>query len=210
VKTRLASVLEEDATLEIYRRFALDILDTLLRGHLALRIFFYPPEAGRKVRDWLGSEHRYVAQQGEDLGERMKNAFLSAFNEGFSRVVLIGSDLPDLPLRFVKEAVAALSSSDAVVGPARDGGYYLIGFNANRFPQDVFRDIDWGTPTVFQETSRVLQGQGYDVWTLPQWDDIDTYEDLLRFMCNHESTPEGHLTTLDYLRARARKQYDEV
>ena len=210
VKTRLASLLEEDAVLELYRCFVHDILATLMRSGFELRIFFYPPEARKEMRDWLGSAHRYAAQQGEDLGRRMKNAFRSVFNEGFHRSILIGSDVPDLPLCIVEEAVTALSSRDAVVGPARDGGYYLIGFNADRFPQEVFRHIHWGTSTVFQETSRVLRDCGYDVCELPQWRDIDTHEDLLRFMHDHESTPEGCLMTLDYLRACARKQDDQV
>ena len=94
-----------------------------------------------------------------------------------------------------------LASKNGVIGPAIDGGYYLIGFNSDRFPTEVFKGIDWGTPTVFQRTVGMLSRHGYEVQVLPQWRDIDTYEDLIAFMRDHELTPAGQLLTLDYLRS---------
>jgi hypothetical protein len=201
VKTRLTVVLDEDTVAELYRRFVLDLLETLSHVNFGLRICFYPAEAKRKVADWLGEEYVYVAQRGRDLGERLENAFLAAFAEGFRRVVIIGSDSPDLPGEILEEAISSLALKDAVIGPSIDGGYYLIGFNADRFLTKVFRDIDWGTPTVFQLTMGVLSRHSYDVRVLRQWRDIDTYEDVRAFMREHELTPAGRLLTLDYLRA---------
>lgn len=202
VKTRLTSVLHEDTVVELYRCFVLDLLGTLSHGNFGLRICFYPAEAGSKLADWLGEEYVCIAQQGKDLGERMENAFHAAFAEGFRKVLIIGSDSPDLPGELFEEAINALASKDAVIGPAIDGGYYLIGFNSDRFLTEVFfRSIDWGTSTVFQQTMGVLSRHGYDVHVLPQWRDIDTYDDLIAFRRNHELTPAGRLLTLDYLRS---------
>lgn len=200
VKTRLTAVLDQDTVVELYRRFVLDLLGTLSHGNFGLRICFYPAGAKRKVADWLGEGYVYAAQRGRDLGERLENAFLAAFAEGFRRVVIIGSDSPDLPGEILEEAVRSLALKDVVIGPSIDGGYYLIGFNADRFLTKVFRGIDWGTPTVFQRTMGVLSRHSYDVRVLRQWRDIDTYEDLVAFVREHELTPAGRLLTLDFLR----------
>ena len=201
MKTRLTAVLDGDTVVELYRRFVLDLLRTLSHGNFGLRICFYPAEAGRKLADWLGEGYVCIAQQGKDLGERMANAFHAAFAEGFQKVLIIGSDSPDLPHELFEEAINALASEDAVIGPALDGGYYLIGFNSDRFLTEVFRGIDWGTSTVFQRTMGVLSRHGYAVHVLPQWRDMDAYEDLIAFLRNHELTPAGQLLTLDYLRS---------
>ena len=89
----------------------------------------------------LGDEFSYIPQTGDDLGERMKLAFLRCFSEGARSVVLIGSDIPDLPARIVDEAFRALDENDAVIGPAADGGYYLIGFKRDTFNGNVFPGI---------------------------------------------------------------------
>ena len=203
VKTRLAAGLDEDTVVELYRRFVLDLLGTLSHGNFGLRICFYPAKAKRRVVDWLGEEYVYIAQQGQDVGERMENAFLAAFAEGFRRVVVIGSDIPDLPVEILEEAISSLALKDAVIGPAIDGGYYLIGFNSGRFLAEVFRGIDWGTPAVFQRTMALLSGHRYEVRVLPRWRDIDTYDDLVAFMRDHQLTPAGRLLTLDYVMAHA-------
>ncbi len=201
VKTRLAAVFDEGTVLGLYRCFGSDLLDMLRHTTFGLRIFFYPADAGTEVADWLGRGCVYVAQEGKDLGQRLENAFLAAFADGFHRVVIIGSDIPDLPAEIVEEAISSLASSDAVIGPAIDGGYYLIGFNAGRLLREAFAGVDWGTSTVFERTMDVLSKHGFSVHLLPRWSDIDTCEDLAAFMRKHELTAEGRLLTLDYLRA---------
>ena len=188
--------------MDLYRRFVLDLLRTLSHTTLGLRVCFYPAEAKKKVTDWLGEDYVYTAQQGRGLGERLENAFIAAFADGFRRVVIIGSDSPDFPRGILEEAISCLASNDAVIGPAVDGGYYLIGFNSERFLTEVFRGVEWGTSTVFEQTMDRLSKHGYDVAALPQWRDIDTYEDVVAFMRKHELTPAGRLLTLDYLRER--------
>jgi uncharacterized protein len=202
VKTRLTAVLDEDTVLDLYRRFVLDLLETLSRTTFDLRICFHPADAGRKLANWLGEKYVYLAQQGGDLGERLENAFRAAFTSGFRSVVIIGSDSPDLPREILVEAFNSLTSKDAVIGPAMDGGYYLIGFNSGLFLKEVLTGIEWGTPTVFRRTVDILSKRGCNVQVLPSWPDIDTYEDVLAFMRRHELMPAGRLRTLDYLRAR--------
>jgi glycosyltransferase A (GT-A) superfamily protein (DUF2064 family) len=97
---------------------------------------------------------------------------------GYKRVVLIGSDIPDLPMKYIEEAFQSLKRMDAVIGPAYDGGYYLIGFKDKTFSPQVFEGIAWGTTSVFDETMKKLNRFGRAVHTLPWQRDIDTAEDL--------------------------------
>jgi uncharacterized protein len=200
VKTRLSAAMDEYAVLKLYRCFVLDLLRTLSRGAFDVRICFYPADAGETMRQWLGGGYAYMAQKGDDLGKRLEAAFLKAFADGFRKVVVIGSDSPDLSDELLKEALDSLDKEDAVIGPALDGGYYLIGFRAGRLLQEVFVGIEWGTPTVYASTMRVFTGHCYAVHVLPGWRDIDTYEDMRAFMREHYETPTGHLLTLDFLR----------
>ena len=178
VKTRLAAALGENAALELYRRFVQDILDTLAQTGIPVMICYYPPDSPNAVAAWLGPGQQYLPQEGRDVGERMENAFRNAFTRGFSRVVLIGSDIPDVPVPLIKEALAALRMHDAVIGPARDGGYYLIGFRGDTFFPGAFSGIAWSTDTVFRSTMQAFGKAGQRVHDLPPWQDVDTIEDL--------------------------------
>jgi rSAM/selenodomain-associated transferase 1 len=119
-----------------------------------------------------------MPQRGEDLGERMKNGFVEAFAMNFKRVVLIGSDIPGLPLEFIEEAFAFIREKDSVIGPSLDGGYYLIGFNDKKFSPGVFEGIPWSTGRVFEGTMKILEREGLTVHTLKPLRDIDEIDDL--------------------------------
>jgi rSAM/selenodomain-associated transferase 1 len=119
---------------------------------------------------------------GDELGDRMKNAFQWAFSRGHSRVILIGSDLPDLPAEIINDAFASLNNHDAAIGPALDGGYYLIGFRNDAFSPRIFDDIPWSTSAVFARTIEILREEGRDVRQLRFWKDIDTPEDIIYFI----------------------------
>jgi glycosyltransferase A (GT-A) superfamily protein (DUF2064 family) len=108
----------------------------------------------------------------------MRNGFIDGFAMGYKRVVLIGSDIPDLPLGSIREAFASLGKKDVVIGPAYDGGYYLIGFKDKTFCPQVFEGIAWGTQTVFDETMKKLKRLRRAVHILPYQRDIDAVEDL--------------------------------
>jgi rSAM/selenodomain-associated transferase 1 len=178
VKSRLASVIGDEPAAKLYRDFIIQMLSTLKTGDFPLYICFYPKNAIKALREWLGGQYHYIPQKGEDLGERMRSAFTEAFKIGFRRVVLIGSDIPDLPLEFVEEAFTSLKIIDAVIGPALDGGYYLIGFKDRTFSPQVFNGMTWGTETVFDETMQALNKLRRKVHTLPYQRDIDTVADL--------------------------------
>jgi rSAM/selenodomain-associated transferase 1 len=178
VKTRLAAALGEDAALELHRSFALDLLTTIDATGIPSQVFYTPADARDAVADWLGQNRTYTPQAGIDLGSRMENAFRAAFAAGASSAVLIGSDLPDLPGEVFAEAFQALDGQDAVIGPARDGGYYLIGFRKDTFLPGVFPAMPWGTDRVFQETLARFKAAGSRVHLLREWRDVDTAEDL--------------------------------
>jgi rSAM/selenodomain-associated transferase 1 len=178
VKTRLAASIGDERALKLYKRFLLNILSTLNQGTFLFYLCFYPADALESLRKWLGEDYLYMPQQGVDLGERMKNGFIEAFAMNLKRVVLIGSDIPTLPLEFIEEAFTSLEEKDVVIGPSLDGGYYLIGFKDKKFSPRVFKGIPWSKERVFEETMGILEQEGLTVHTLKPLRDIDTIEDL--------------------------------
>ncbi|MGA2315773.1 MAG: TIGR04282 family arsenosugar biosynthesis glycosyltransferase [Thermodesulfobacteriota bacterium] len=178
VKTRVASAIGDKMAMKLYRRFLLEMLSTLNRGTFLFYLCFHPENSLNDLKDWLGDHYLYTPQMGENLGQRMKNGFVEAFSMNFKRVILIGSDIPDLPLEFIEEAFNSLGEKDAVIGPSFDGGYYLIGFRDKTFSPQVFEGIPWSTERVFEDTMKILKQEGLLVHTLPRWRDIDTIEDL--------------------------------
>ena len=178
VKTRLASAIGDKLAVKLYRRFLLEMLFTLNRGTFLFYLCYSPENSLDNLKDWLGDHYLYMSQGGENLGEKMKNSFVEAFSMSFKRVVLIGSDIPDLPLEFIEEAFTSLREKDVVIGPSFDGGYYLIGFKDQTFSPRVFDGIHWSTGSVFEETLKVLKQEGLAVHTLQPLRDIDTVEDL--------------------------------
>jgi hypothetical protein len=178
VKSRLAAVIGEEPAANLYRDFITQMLSTLRRGDFPFYICFYPNNALKGLKEWLGDQHHYIPQKGKDLGERMRNGFIDAFAMGFKRVVLVGSDIPDLPLEVIEEAFISLKEEEAAIGPAYDGGYYLIGFKEKTFSPQVFERMAWGTERVLEDTMRVLKNLNQRVHTLPYLRDIDTVDDL--------------------------------
>ena len=181
IKTRLAASIGDERALKLYKNFLLSILSTLNKGTFLFYLCFYPADALEGLRKWLGGDYLYMPQQGMDLGERMKNGFMEAFAMNFKRVVLIGSDIPNLPLEFIEEAFASIREKDCVIGPSLDGGYYLIGFKDKKFPPQVFKGIPWSTERVFQETMKILEREGLTIHTLKPLRDIDKINDLREF-----------------------------
>ena len=117
-----------------------------------------------------------MEQQGEDLGQRMANCFAFLLARGHDRVVIIGSDTPSLPPEHIQEAFELIQGRDVVLGPARDGGYYLIG--ARCVIPEILKGISWGTNQVLRETLVILKILGLPRVLLPECLDVDTVEDL--------------------------------
>jgi rSAM/selenodomain-associated transferase 1 len=132
------------------------------------------------MRAWLGGAWPLLPQQGQTLGERMEHAFAHAWRQGAERALLIGSDCPDLSAEHLRSGFALLADGqELVLGPAADGGYYLIGLRAAAQAQaSLFAGIDWGTEQVLAQTLRRAAQAGLACALLPQLHDIDRPEDL--------------------------------
>ncbi len=199
VKSRLAKAIGEENARMLYRHFVADILETMGRGPFDVRLFFYPPDQQESVAAWLGHDRPCEPQEGSDLGERMSHAFRKIFSEGYDSLLLIGSDLPDLPATIVEAGFAALGTNDCVIGPAADGGYYLIGFKAAAFLPDAFMEIPWGSDSVCESTCRIIKAKGLRLAILPCWRDIDTIEDLKAFIASRNGTSPAGTATLRFI-----------
>ncbi len=199
VKTRLAESLGEGAALDLYRNFVLDSVNLLAGMHYPFRICFYPPAAGESISRWLGASFHYQSQSGEDLGERMLHAFRTVFAEGFERVTLVGSDVPDIPGQIFEQALDSLRTNDAVLGPSDDGGYYLIGFTKKSFLPKTFHGINWSTGSVFSETLSILEAASLSVRLLPRWRDVDSPDDLKSLFERNRDTEFRTSKTMNYL-----------
>lgn len=178
MKTRLAASIGADAALAVYRRLAEHAVGCAraVEPPAALRIHFTPGGSGAGVRAWLGNADLYLPQDAGDLGERMRAAFESAFDEGFERVVILGSDLPGLSPELVERAFRLLDRHPAVIGPARDGGYYLLGLR-EPFPE-LFADVAWSTDTVLATTVARLGARDAEPAVLEILSDVDVADDL--------------------------------
>ena len=137
-----------------------------------------------RMAQQIGVPARYVAQEGIDLGERLKQAIECAFLDGARRVVVIGADCVELDADDLQSAFHALLDSDVVLGPARDGGYYLIGLNSNS--PELFCGIEWGTGQVLTQTLDRARSAELRVSQLPIRSDVDCPEDLL--ICRRMAT----------------------
>ena len=199
VKTRLVGKLDTDSVCRLYKCFVGDILATLSNREYDIVICYDLPEGRLKMISWLGSAFSFMPQSGASLGKRMENAFAAMFSEGVEQAVLIGSDFPDLDAGIIDEAFEKLATHDLVVGPAVDGGYYLIGFNAGSFYPKIFHGIPWGTNQVFDSTADCINKSNLSMHLLPKWQDIDTYDDLKVFFLRATEKGLSELKTMKYL-----------
>jgi rSAM/selenodomain-associated transferase 1 len=175
VKTRLAAAIGDRTAAAVHRAF----VETLLARFAAeadSRVLCYSPEAAANdFQEVAPANWQLAPQEGGDLGRRMQAFFESSLRET-ERVVLIGSDSPDLPSDYLSAAFNALESHDVVLGPAADGGYYLVGA-ARRVPP-IFAGIAWSTPEVWQQTTERAQSAGIAWHELPTWYDVDDEQGL--------------------------------
>ena len=182
VKTRLSPRYSPEEALQLHRSLLSDSLDLLNRSasRLGASAWLYLSEAGPLDPDLaarLGGA-RVVVQRGEDLGERLARAFQERLAGGARHVVIFGSDSPLLAAERFERAFAALEESDLVLGPAEDGGYYLIG--AAHLHPALFRRMPWGQPGLFAETTRRARAGGLTLATLPAAYDVDTPDSVAR------------------------------
>lgn len=177
VKTRLAQTLGDEKTVSLYKAFVLDILDKI-RTVGTLVVYFTPPGHEKALRELVGPAPPARFQRGCDLGEKMALAFEDEFDQGATHVLLMGTDVPDVPKNIIEQAASALEAHPSVIAPSSDGGYFLIGFTRQGYVRQVFENIPWSTPSVFQKTLEVLHENRIQCHVLPAWTDVDTGEDL--------------------------------
>jgi uncharacterized protein len=200
VKTRLGEKMDNATVLLLYRCFVEDIVQTLTTGGYNITVCFYPRHQKSTVQEWMGHTMHIQAQTGRGLGAKMRNAFANVFATNVGQAVLIGSDFPDLDIDVIHEAFFGLQKRDVVIGPAKDGGYYLIGFRKETFDGDIFSGVDWGTKHVYQQTLQGIHDAGLNSHTLTVWQDIDTYEDLIAFYHRSHTHGLGYLKTMTFLK----------
>jgi rSAM/selenodomain-associated transferase 1 len=190
-KTRLSPPLSGQQAADLYRCFLLDTLELMVRVEIAQPILAYTPdEAEPFFRRFAPAGFEFTPQVGADLGERLDNVLAHCLQGRYEQAVVMDSDSPSLPAAILERAFRELESPDVdvVLGPCEDGGYYLIGVKA-RCPA-LFQEITWSTSAVTAETLQHAEEHNLSVARLPEWYDIDVYEDLQRLAEQLRSLPE--------------------
>lgn len=181
VKTRLAAGLGDAAACRLYRAMVSDILGQIRASGLPLVLFHDGRDGQGLPSSWRQGAIRVRPQPEGDIGWRMAAAFAECFAAGSERVLLVGSDLPDLTAAVLVEATAALAAHDAVLAPTVDGGYGLIALQRGRYRPELFVDIPWSTDQVLPITLQRAGQCALSVHLLPMLRDIDTTDDLLAY-----------------------------
>ena len=173
VKTRLANSIGDKKALEVYMHL-LELTRKVAEGVDCTRHLFYSDKIDSD--DWsLGQFNKHL-QSGNDLGEKMKNAVHHILTLGAKRVIIIGSDCPEITSKIVEEAFATLKEKNVCIGPAKDGGYYLLGMR--ELYSTLFEEKQWSTGSVFEDTLVNLMKNRLSYACLPPLSDVDTISDL--------------------------------
>jgi len=178
IKTRLQPELSPEISLQIFKAMGKDLVDHFSRSeYFDFYIQYWPENTLGEMRLWLGKDLNYVPQRGADLGEKLKNAFTDSFRQNYQKVCIIGSDLPTIAEEDVLEAFEKLDSVDVILGPAMDGGYYLVALK-ELHPQ-LFENVEWSTEYVLKQTVLRTTRQNLSVYQMARQRDVDTYKDVI-------------------------------
>ena len=195
VKTRLAKTCGDEFTLELYKCFVKDLINTLEHNNYDFKLCAYPNL--EKIDKEFGSYNNFLQVEGS-LGLKMKEAFSSQFDKEYEKIVLIGSDTPHISNKMIEEAFFHLDSNDIILGPSLDGGYYLIAFNNKTFYENVFEEISWSTSLVLGQTLQKLNEK--KVHFLMKLNDIDVIEDLKNFYNEYKKSDFKSSKTIMFLK----------
>ena len=179
MKTRLAAKIGADAACDAYQKLVRIVLNRIdsIRD---VQLRYSPDDAESEMHSWLRRSWTLSPQGSGDLGERLTRAFAESFAEGVKRVVIIGSDCPWLSDGDIEEAWHALETHDLVLGPAHDGGYWLIGLREPK--PELFNGISWSTRTVLEQTLEHARAGGLRFRLLRELRDVDTLGDWYAFL----------------------------
>jgi len=171
-KTRLAASIGDHAALKIYRFLLQHTASITQELRSAKRVCYFPSILENDI--WDRRYYQKALQKGSNLGQRMEEAFEKGFADGYSRIIIIGSDMYDLDQSALEKAFQKLKKADYVLGPASDGGYYLLGMK--RLTPMVFKNKDWGSNSVLRDTLKDLHGKTVEL--LPVKNDVDVLDDI--------------------------------
>jgi len=189
VKTRIAKTLGNNFAVKFYKMCAEHTFRQVKKvtGKNIRTYLFYTEEAEKeKIKTWTNHKFLLMLQRGNSLGEKMLNAFRNVFEHGAIKVLIIGTDLPDISAKIINDALEDLENFDTVIGPSSDGGYYLLGMK--EFYPEIFKDINWSTSEVFEKTLEQITNLDIAVKILPELSDIDTEEDLKEWLAIQSSS----------------------
>ncbi|MBM6499805.1 glycosyltransferase [Flavobacterium cyanobacteriorum] len=172
VKTRLAATIGEKNALEVYVYLLTHTKNCISQVNATKRVLY--SEAITLHDIWDNTTFEKDIQQGTDLGMRMQHAFEKGFEDGFNKIVIVGSDLPTLDSKDIEDAFLLLDTNEVVIGPAEDGGYYLLGLKS--IPNGIFENKNWGTNSVLADTLTNLSH--IQTAFIKMKNDIDTIEDI--------------------------------
>lgn len=183
VKTRLAKTLNNKFAVKFCKICAEHLFNEVLKisGEKILPYLFYSEESDKeKIKSWTKSKFLLNSQEGKDIGEKMFNAFKKVFHNGAQKVMIVGTDIPDITSEILYDGLSALNESDIVMGPSADGGYYLLGMK--NLYQEFFTNVEWSGSKVFEKTLEKIKTQNLSFHLLPELTDIDTEEDLRNWL----------------------------
>lgn len=175
VKTRLAATIGNEKALDIYRELVAHTLETVKK--ITADKFIYFSDDIDSTIGYSNIPFYKALQGGNDLGERMKNAFTDVLSNFYRKVIIVGTDCPGINAELLQTAFDKLANADIVIGPATDGGYYLLGMKSLQPP--LFKNIQWSTSTVLEKTIKCCKENKLNYHLLPELSDIDEEKDLV-------------------------------
>jgi hypothetical protein len=183
VKTRLAQTIGPRKAAEIYRRLVSITLNNTHSANYSRCIWYFPARKEQAIKEWLAVADPFFVQKGGDLGEKMAYVTETHLAQHFTKVAIIGTDCPFVDAKLIQRAFDGLERRDCVIGPSEDGGYYLLALK--KFYPAIFKQINWSTSHVLSQTIAQLDSQHLTYAFLPEFLDIDTYEDLQTLRCEY-------------------------
>ena len=192
VKTRIAKTIGNEFAVNLYKILAEHIFQELLKTENVFPYLFYDNNLNRdKIKKWAGAEFSFELQEGNDLGEKMYHAFKKVIDRGSAKTIIVGTDIPDISSEVIQKAIGALNNSDVVIGPANDGGYYLLGMK--KLYRSFFTGIEWSKHTVLKKTLEKINSLNLSYSMLPELIDIDSEEDLKNWFANYSENANSSL-----------------
>ena len=180
-KTRLIPELGPQGAAQLHKNLVeriVGIVSSYIKDKKVKLMISFDHSDIKQTKNWLGSQLKFLKQKGDTLGNKMNNSLNSVLGNGVDKAILIGTDIPEISSKHLGVALTELENYDTVLGPASDGGYYLIGMKNNSYSSKIFQNINWSGKSVMQKTIKNIVELGMDYYLLDKLNDIDTSEDL--------------------------------